>query len=53
MKASTLCFRAAVLFVIAGMIWGLYMAISGNHATFPGHAQVHKVFSHVIRQELS
>ena len=40
MKASALCFRAAVLFVIAGMIWGLYMAISGNHATFPAHAHL-------------
>ena len=40
MKASTLSFRAAVLFVIAGMIWGLYMAISENHATMPGHAHL-------------
>lgn len=40
MKASALCFRAAVLFVIAGMIWGLYMAISQNHATMPAHAHV-------------
>jgi FtsH-binding integral membrane protein len=40
LKASTLCFRAAVLFVIAGMVWGLYMAISQNHATFPAHAHL-------------
>jgi cbb3-type cytochrome oxidase subunit 1 len=40
MKASSLCFRAAVLFVIAGMIWGLVMAISQNHATHPGHAHL-------------
>lgn len=40
MKASALSFRAAVLFVIAGMIWGLYMAISQNHATMPAHAHV-------------
>lgn len=40
MKASELCFRAAVLFVIAGMVWGLYMAISENHATFPAHAHL-------------
>jgi FtsH-binding integral membrane protein len=35
-----LCFKAAVLFVIAGMVWGLYMAISENHATMPGHAHL-------------
>lgn len=40
MKASSLSFKAAVLFVIAGMIWGLYMAISQNHATMPAHAHV-------------
>jgi hypothetical protein len=40
MKASSLSFRAAVLFVIAGMIWGLYLAISQNHATFPALVQV-------------
>ena len=40
MKASSLAFRAAVLFVIAGMVWGLYMAISENHATFPAHAHL-------------
>ena len=40
MKASSLSFCAAVLFVIAGMVWGLAMAISGNHATHPGHAHL-------------
>ena len=40
MKASTLSFRAAVLFVIVGMVWGLYMAISENHVTFPAHAHI-------------
>jgi len=40
MKASALSFRAAVLFVIAGMIWGLYMAISESHVTFPAHAHL-------------
>ena len=38
MRASSLSFRAAVLFVIAGMVWGLVMAISENRATFPAHA---------------
>jgi hypothetical protein len=40
MKASSLCFKAAVLFVIAGMIWGLQMAISDNHSTYPAHAHL-------------
>src|SRR5512135_2685647 len=40
MKASSLCFRASVLFVIAGMIWGLVMAISEHHAAFPAHAHL-------------
>lgn len=40
MKASSLSFRAAVLFVLAGMVWGLQMAISGNHSAFPAHAHI-------------
>ena len=40
MKASSLSFRGAVLCVIAGMIWGLQMAISDNHAAHPGHAHL-------------
>jgi cbb3-type cytochrome oxidase subunit 1 len=38
--ASTLSFRAAVSFVVAGMIWGLAMAISTNHETYPAHAHL-------------
>ena len=40
MKASSLSFRAAVLFVIAGMIWGIIMAISENHSAMPAHAHL-------------
>lgn len=40
MKASSLCFRAAVLFVLAGMAWGIQMAASHNHAAFPAHAHL-------------
>jgi cbb3-type cytochrome oxidase subunit 1 len=40
MNASTLCFRAAVLLLIAGMVWGLQMAISGDHSAFPAHAHL-------------
>lgn len=40
MKASTLSFQAAVVFVIAGMIWGLIMAISDDHSAMPAHAHL-------------
>jgi len=40
MKTSALCFQAAVLFVVAGMIWGIVMAISDDHSTFPAHAHM-------------
>ena len=40
MKASILSFRAAVLIVIVGMIWGIVMAISQDHSTFPAHAHL-------------
>jgi hypothetical protein len=40
MTASSISFRAAVLFVIAGMIWGITMAISENHAAMPAHAHL-------------
>lgn len=40
MKASSASFQAAVLFVLAGMIWGLQMAISNDHSAFPAHAHL-------------
>lgn len=40
MKASSLCFQAAVVFVIAGMLWGISMGISENHAAMPAHAHL-------------
>jgi hypothetical protein len=40
MKASVLSFRAAVLMVVLGMIWGLAMGISQDHSTFPAHAHL-------------
>jgi hypothetical protein len=38
MRASSLCFRGAVLFVLFGMAWGIQMAISGDHSALPAHA---------------
>jgi len=43
MKASSLSFQAAVLFVLAGMVWGLQMAISNDHSAFPAHAHLNLV----------
>ena len=40
MKASSASFQAAVLFVLAGMVWGLQMAISDDHSAFPAHAHL-------------
>jgi hypothetical protein len=40
MKASALSFRAAVAFVVAGMIWGLIMGISYDHSSMPAHAHL-------------
>ena len=39
-KASSLRFRAAVPFAIAGMAWGISMAISNDHAAMPAHAHL-------------
>jgi hypothetical protein len=40
MKASSLSFQAAVVFVVAGMIWGIIMAITEDHAAMPAHAHL-------------
>ena len=40
MRASSLSFQAAVVLVLAGMIWGIIMAISQDHSTMPAHAHL-------------
>src|SRR6185503_7683296 len=40
MKASSLSFQAGVTLVVVGMIWGLQMAISRDHAAMPAHAHL-------------
>ena len=40
MHASSLSFRLAVLFVIAGMAMGIGMAMTQNHAMMPAHAHL-------------
>lgn len=42
-NASTLSFRAAVLFIIAGMFMGIGMAASHDHALAPAHAHINLV----------
>lgn len=40
MTASSLCFRAAVLFLVAGIALGLAMAATQDHLLMPVHAHV-------------
>ena len=40
MKASSLSFQAAVLFVLTGMGWGILMGATHDHSTFPAHAHL-------------
>ena len=40
MKAASLSFLSAVLLAVAGMVWGLVMAVSGDHSTMPAHAHL-------------
>jgi peptidoglycan/LPS O-acetylase OafA/YrhL len=40
MTASSLSFRLAVLFVIAGMAMGIGMAMSQDHSIMPAHAHL-------------
>ena len=40
MKASSLSFPVAVLMVVAGMIWGIIMAVSQDHSAMPAHAHL-------------
>ena len=40
MKASSLSFRAAVLMAVAGIVWGIVMAVSHDHSAMPAHAHL-------------
>jgi hypothetical protein len=40
MKASSLSFRTATVFAIAGMIMGIAMAASRDHSVMPAHAHL-------------
>jgi len=40
MKTSSICFSAAVLLALTGMVWGITMAISQDHSTMPAHAHL-------------
>ena len=40
MKASSLSFQAGVVLLVVGMIWGIQMGISKDHAAMPAHAHL-------------
>jgi len=40
MTPSNLCFRGAMLLLLAGMLWGLQMAMTDDHSAFPAHAHL-------------
>ena len=40
MRASSLSFQAGVVLVVVGMIWGIQMGISKDHAAMPAHAHL-------------
>ena len=40
MKASSLSFQAGVVLLVIGMIWGIQMGISKDHAALPAHAHL-------------
>jgi hypothetical protein len=40
MKASSISFPAAIAMVLAGMVWGIIMAISQDHSALPAHAHL-------------
>ncbi|KUO56550.1 MAG: hypothetical protein APF80_06700 [Alphaproteobacteria bacterium BRH_c36] len=40
MTASKLCFRSAMILLLAGIVWGLHMAISTDHSAMPAHAHL-------------
>ena len=40
MRAFALSFRTAVVFGLAGMAWGIFMAASRDHSSMPAHAHL-------------
>ena len=40
MKASSVSFQAGVVLLVVGMIWGIQMGISKDHAALPAHAHL-------------
>lgn len=42
-KLGSLNLRLSVIYILIGMTWGLHMAISGDHSTYPAHAHLNLV----------
>jgi uncharacterized membrane protein YczE len=40
MRASSLCFQAAVLLAVFGIAWGIQMAMTEDHTAMPAHAHL-------------
>ena len=40
MTASNLSFKAAMLLLLAGIVWGVQMGIADNHSAYPAHAHL-------------
>ena len=53
MKAASLSFQAAVLMAVLGMVWGLVMAVSGDHSTMPAHAHFYHLHPAIDHSRLA
>lgn len=40
MRASSISYPIAILSVVAGMLWGIHMAVSHDHSAMPAHAHL-------------
>ncbi len=43
MNPARLCWSAAALIAVVGMIWGIGMSASGNHTDAPAHAHLNLI----------
>lgn len=43
MRASSLAFPLAILLAVIGLGWGLFMGLSQDHSTSPGHAHLNLI----------
>jgi hypothetical protein len=53
MTPSNFCFRAAMLLVLAGMLWGSQMAITDAHSAISAHAHLNLTACKLVKGEIS